>query len=293
MSRADIETFFHEPTSTFSYVVWDKTTRDAAVIDPVLDFSPVSACTATESADHVLEFVDKESLRVAWILETHAHADHITASEYLQARTGAPIGIGAGIRGVQKTFRRIFNLGPDFACDGSQFDRLFLDGDDFRIGEVAVKVLGTPGHTDDSISYLVAEDTVFVGDTLFRPDYGSARCDFPGGDAGLLYDSVRRLFELPDQARLFLCHDYPEEGCTPCASTSVAEQRSGNIHLNDSVSREAFIAMREARDSGLNLPELIIPAIQINIRAGRLPSPENNGISYLKFPVNAFLGGTA
>lgn len=291
MTQPKVETFYHPPTHTFSYVVSDPSTRQAAIIDPVLDFSVVSGRTSAETADEVLGYVAGEGLRVAWILETHAHADHVTAAEYLQSRTGAPIGIGAGIRDVQSTFRRTFNLGPDFPCDGSQFDRLFADGDRFSIGELPVEVIATPGHTNDSIAYRIGDDAIFVGDTLFRPDYGSARCDFPGGDAGRLYDSVRRLFELPGETRIYLCHDYPEEGAEPRAVTTVAEQRAENRHLNDDVSREAFIRMREERDASLGLPRLIIPAIQINIRAGRLPPPEDNGVAYLKLPVNTFPGG--
>ena len=291
MSTPKVDTFYHEDTNTFSYVVSDPATRQAAVIDPVLDYCPDSGCTSRESADALLARVEEEGLRVAWILETHAHADHVTAAEYLQERTGAPIGIGAGIRAVQENFRRTFNLGADFPADGSQFDRLFADGDGFSIGELPVRVMAVPGHTDDSIAYRVGDDTVFVGDTLFRPDYGSARCDFPGGDAGRLYDSVRRLFELASETRLYLCHDYPAEAAEPRSMTTVAEQREHNRHLRDGVSREEFVRMRQERDAGLGLPRLIIPAIQINIRAGRLPPAEGNGVSYLKIPVDAFPGG--
>lgn len=286
-----VETFYHEETHTFSYLVADPATRRAAVIDPVLDYCAVSGRTSTESVDELLDRVTERGLNVAWILETHAHADHVTAAEYLQERTGAPIGIGAGIREVQGTFRRAFNLGADFPCDGSQFDRLFSDGDGFSIGELPVRVMAVPGHTDDSIAYRVGDDAVFVGDTLFRPDYGSARCDFPGGDAGRLYDSVRRLFELPPETRLYLCHDYPADAAEPRSVTTVAEQREHNRHLRDGISREEFVAMREERDAGLGLPRLIIPAIQINVRAGRLPPAEGNGVSYLKIPVDAFPGG--
>ncbi len=291
MSTPTVDTFYHEDTHTFSYVVSDPSTRQAAVIDPVLDYCPHAGRMSRESADALLALVEQEGLRIAWILETHAHADHVTAAEYLQERTGAPIGIGAGIREVQETFRATFNLGSDFPCDGSQFDRLFADGDAFAIGELPVCVLAVPGHTDDSIAYRVGENTVFVGDTLFRPDYGSARCDFPGGDAGRLYDSVRRLFGLPPESRLYLCHDYPAEAAEPRSVTTVAEQREHNRHLRDGVSREEFVRMREERDAGLGLPRLIIPAIQINIRAGRLPLAEGNGVSYLKIPVDAFPGG--
>ncbi|MEJ2603482.1 MAG: MBL fold metallo-hydrolase [Gammaproteobacteria bacterium] len=290
MTTPHVETFYHEPTHTFSYVAWDPATREAAVIDPVLDFSDVSGQTGTDSADEILAFVAREELRVAWILETHAHADHLTAAQYLQARTGAPIGIGAGIREVQTTFRELFNLGAELPADGSQFDHLFADGDTFSVGGLTGRVMATPGHTNDSIAYRIGDDAVFVGDTLFRPDYGSARCDFPGGDAGRLYDSVRRLFELPPETRLFLCHDYPEEGTEPRSVTTVAEQRAENRHLNESVSRRDFVRMREQRDAGLGLPRLIIPAIQVNIRAGRMPRAEDNGVAYLKTPINAFPG---
>lgn len=291
MSTPKVDTFYHEDTHTFSYVVADPATRRAAIIDPVLDYQPHSGQTSTASVDAILDRIGQESLQVTWILETHAHADHVTAAEYLQERTGAPIGIGGGIRSVQENFRRTFNLGAEFPCDGSQFDRLFADGDGFSIGELPVQVMAVPGHTDDSIAYRIGDDAVFVGDTLFRPDYGSARCDFPGGDAGRLYDSVRRLFELPPETRLYLCHDYPAEGAEPRAVTSVAEQREHNRHLRDGISREEFVRMREERDAGLGLPRLIIPAIQINIRAGRLPPAEGNGVSYLKIPVDAFPGG--
>lgn len=291
MNNPKVETFYHEDTHTFSYVVADPATRRAAVIDPVLDYCPDSARTSTESAEALLDWVEQERLHVAWILETHAHADHVTAAAYLQERTGAPVGIGAGIRAVQENFRATYNLRPEFRCDGSQFDRLFTDGEGFSIGELPVRVMAVPGHTDDSIAYRVGEDTVFVGDTLFRPDYGSARCDFPGGAAARLYDSVRRLFELAPETRLYLCHDYPADGAEPCSVTTVAEQREHNRHLRDGISREEFVRMREERDAGLGLPRLIIPAIQINIRAGRLPPAEANGVSYLKIPVDAFPGG--
>ncbi len=290
MTSPNVETFYHAATHTFSYVVWDPSAREAAVIDPVLDFSEVSGRTSTESADAILGFLSRERLRTAWILETHAHADHLTAAQHLQARTGAPIGAGAGIRDVQSTFRPLFNLGAEVPADGSQFDRLFADGDEFSIGELPVRVIATPGHTNDSIAYRVGDDAVFVGDTLFRPDYGSARCDFPGGDAGTLYDSVRRLFELPARTRLFLCHDYPNDGAQPRSMTTVAEQRADNRHLHDGISRADFVRMREERDAGLDLPRLIIPAIQVNIRAGRPPRAEDNGVAYLKIPLNAFPG---
>ena len=289
MSRVETESFFHEATGTVTHIVWDSLAGDAAVIDPVLDYAVAGADATTGSADELLRFVGEAGLRLCWILETHAHADHLSASEYLKVATGALTGIGAGICKVQETFRDVFNLGPDFPCDGSQFDHLFRDGERFMLGEISVTVLATPGHTEDSISYLVGDAALFVGDTLFRPDYGSARCDFPGGDAGALYDSVRRLFELPDELLVYLCHDYPERDQEVTTVTTIGEQRAGNVHLRDGIKREEFAAMRRARDAGLGLPAQIIPAVQVNIRAGRLPPAEDNGISYLKYPVSHFL----
>ena len=281
----DVLSFFDAATGSWSYLVVDPHSRQAAVIDPVLDYDAASARTARSGVDRLLQAVRERHLDVAWILETHAHADHLTAAAYLKAQLGAPVAIGTGIRTVQQTFARIFNLGEEFAADGSQFDRLLVDGDSLPLGNLAIRVLATPGHTSDSVSYLIG-DAVFIGDTLFMPDVGSARCDFPGGDAATLYHSVQRLYALGDRMRLFVCHDYPPTGRQAQCESSVAAQRAGNIHLRDGVSLEAFIALRTARDATLGMPRLILPSIQINIRAGQPPPPESNGVSYLKLPID-------
>ena len=281
----DVRALYHGPTSTFSYVVWDPATRQAAVIDPVLDYDGAAGRTDTASAAALLAIIEAEQLEPCWILETHAHADHLSAAAFLREHTGAAVAIGRGITSVQANFRDIYNLGPDFPVDGRQFDHLFADGERFMLGEIAVEVLATPGHTDDSVTYLVG-DAAFVGDTLFAPDYGSARCDFPGGDAARLFASVQRLYALPPETRLFLCHDYPPEGRAPRCEWSVAEQQAGNIHI-DAATREAdFVRMRTERDAGLKMPALIIPAVQVNIRAGRLPEPDDNGRRYLRVPLD-------
>lgn len=281
----EVRGLYHQPTSTFSYVAWDPVSREAAIIDPVLDYDSASGHTGTASAAALLAVVEREDLRTAWILETHAHADHLSAAGYLHERTGAPIGIGAGIAAVQSTFSEIYNLGPDFPVDGRQFDRLFSDGERFALGDIEVEVIATPGHTNDSVSYRIG-DAAFIGDTLFAPDYGTARCDFPGGDEATLFRSVQRLYRLPDQTRLFLCHDYPPENREPRCEWSVREQREGNVHVNAGTREEDFVAMRSARDAGLSMPALIIPSIQVNIRAGRLPEPDDNGTRYLRVPLN-------
>ena len=281
----EVRALYHGPPSTFSYVVWDPATRQAAVIDPVLDYDGAAGRTDTASAAALLAIIEAEQLEPCWILETHAHADHLSAAAFLREHTGAAVAIGRGITSVQANFRDIYNLGPDFPVDGRQFDHLFADGERFMLGEIAVEVLATPGHTDDSVTYLVG-DAAFVGDTLFAPDYGSARCDFPGGDAARLFASVQRLYALPPETRLFLCHDYPPEGRAPRCEWSVAEQQAGNIHI-DAATREAdFVRMRTERDAGLKMPALIIPAVQVNIRAGRLPEPDDNGRRYLRVPLD-------
>jgi glyoxylase-like metal-dependent hydrolase (beta-lactamase superfamily II) len=287
----EVRGLYHEPTSTFSYVAWDPASRQAAIIDPVLDYDGAAGCTGTESAAALLAVVAHEELELAWILDTHAHADHLSAAGYLHARTGAPVGIGAGITSVQATFGEIYNFGPEFATDGRQFDRLFADGERFMLGEIEVEVLATPGHTSDSVTYLVG-DAAFVGDTLFSPDYGSARCDFPGGDAATLFRSVQRIYALPADTRLFLCHDYPPGGRGPRCEWSVAEQREGNIHIDSGTREDDFVAMRRERDATLPMPALIIPSVQVNIRAGRLPEPEANGTRYLRVPLDR-LGSSA
>lgn len=281
----EVRGLYHEPTSTFSYVVWDPATRQAAVIDPVLDYDGAAGRTGTTSAAALLAIIESERLELNWILETHAHADHLSAAAFLRERTGAAVAIGRGITSVQANFRDIYNLGPEFPVDGRQFDRLFADGERFMLGEVEVEVMASPGHTDDSVTYL-AGDAAFVGDTLFAPDYGTARCDFPGGDAARLFASVQRLYALPPQTRLFLCHDYPPEGRAPRCEWSVAEQKADNIHINAATREADFVRMRTERDAGLKMPALIIPSVQVNIRAGQLPQPEDNGRRYLRVPLD-------
>jgi len=282
--RAEIQSFLHEPTSTWSYVVGDRDTRAAAVIDPVLDFDIHSGRCWTAAADALVEFVRKEGLKVEWILETHAHADHLSAAPHIKATLGGQIAIGEGIRQVQRTFRDVFNLGPGFPVDGRQFDRLLADGEEFHIGSLKLRAIATPGHTSDSLSYLIG-DAVFVGDSIFMPDGGTARCDFPGGDAALLFASIRRLYELPPETRVFVCHDYSPGGRKPLCETTIAAQRAGNIHLRDGVTEAEFVALRTKRDAGLAVPKLLYPAVQVNVRAGHLPEPEANGRRYLKLPL--------
>lgn len=283
--QADVCSFFDAPTGSWSYLVSDPASRQAVIIDPVLDYDAAAARTGRSGADRLLQAVRERALDVAWILETHAHADHLTAAAYLKEQLGAPLAVGAGICKVQQTFARIFNLGDGFATDGAQFDRLLQDGDSLPLGALTLRALATPGHTSDSMSYLIG-DAVFIGDTLFMPDVGSARCDFPGGDAATLYHSVQRLYALGDAIRLFVCHDYPPPERQAQCETTVAAQRAGNIHLRDGVDLDAFVAMRTARDATLSMPKLILPSIQVNIRAGQLPPPEDNGMSYLKLPLD-------
>jgi glyoxylase-like metal-dependent hydrolase (beta-lactamase superfamily II) len=281
----EVRALYHEPTSSFSYVAWDRETRRAAVIDAVLDYDGAAGRTATITAAALLAIVEREGLELCWILETHAHADHLSAAGFLRQRTGAPVATGAGIVSVQAAFSEIYNLGPGFPTDGRQFDRLLADGEGLPLGGLQIEVLATPGHTSDSVTYL-AGDAAFIGDTLFSPDFGSARCDFPGGDAATLYRSVQRLYRLPPDTRLFLCHDYPPAGRAPRCEWSVAEQREANIHIDARTSEEAFVAMRRERDATLSMPALIIPAVQVNIRAGNLPEPDANGTRYLRVPLN-------
>ncbi|MGQ0429370.1 MAG: MBL fold metallo-hydrolase [Gammaproteobacteria bacterium] len=283
--RPDVRPFLHQPTGTWSYVVADAATRRAAVVDPVLDFDLKSGRCWTETADRIVSFVREGGLAVDWVLETHAHADHLSAAPYIQAALGGRIAIGAGIRAVQKTFRDALNLGPEFPVDGRQFDRLFADGEEFTIGSLAARAIPTPGHTSDSLSYLVG-DAVLVGDSIFMPDGGTARCDFPGGSAKLLYASIQRLFELPPSTRVFVCHDYGPGGREPRCETTIAQQRAGNIHVKDGVSEAEFVAMRNKRDATLELPKLLYPSVQLNIRAGRPPPAESNGRHYLKLPLS-------
>lgn len=277
---------FDPATWTVSYVVHAGPGTACAIVDPVLDYDPKSGRTRTESADRVIAYVRAHGLRVEWILETHAHADHLTAAPYLKAQLGGRTGIGEHITRVQQVFKGIFNLEPGFRQDGTQFDHLFRDGERFAIGALSAEVLHVPGHTPADVAYRIG-DAVFVGDTLFMPDVGTARCDFPGGDAHALYASVRKLLSLPPPTRLFMCHDYPPQGRAVAFETTVAQQRERNIHVHDGVDEAQFVAMRTRRDATLDMPVLILPAVQVNIRAGELPPREGNGVSYLKIPIDA------
>ena len=292
MSQPVIEAFFDEPTNTISYLVGDPATRIAAVIDPVLDFDIASGEADTRSAERILAFAKDEGWKIALVLETHAHADHLSAAPFIKAQTGASIGIGAHIRDVQKIFRPVFAM-DDLAVDGSDFDRLFEDGERFRIGELEVEVMHVPGHTPADVAYLIS-DAAFVGDTLFMPDYGTARADFPGGDARTLYRSIRRLLELPEDTRLFLCHDYKAPGRDEYRwETTVGEQKRSSVHIHEGMSEDEFVAMREERDAGLSVPKLLLPSIQVNIRAGRFEKAEANGVTYLRIPVKWNSGNPA
>jgi glyoxylase-like metal-dependent hydrolase (beta-lactamase superfamily II) len=285
-SRPQVHGLFDKATWTVTYVVHGGPGTACAIIDPVLDYDPKSGRTHTASADKVIDYVRANDLKVQWILETHAHADHVTAAPYLKAKLGGQTAIGEHIRTVQKVFKGIFNLEPGFQQDGSQFDRLFKDGDEFRIGDLAGRVMHVPGHTPADIAYVIG-DAVFVGDTMFMPDVGTARCDFPGGNAHTLYASMRKLLSLPPETRLFMCHDYPPAGRDVAFESTVAEQRAKNIHVHDGITEEQFVEMRTRRDATLEMPVLILPAVQVNIRAGEMPPKEENGVAYLKIPVNA------
>lgn len=288
--KPQVQAFFDGPTWTVTYVVYDREGGQAALIDSVLNYDHKSGRTRTTGADEVIAFVKAKGLKVQWVLETHAHADHLSAAPYLRRHLGGRIGIGAGIDGVQRVFKGLFNLEPEFKTDGSQFDHLFHDEEVFEIGALQARVMSVPGHTPACVAYAIG-DAVFVGDTLFMPDVGTARCDFPGGNAHTLYRSVRKLLALPAQTRLFMCHDYPPlvDGRPRAVTweTTVAEQRERNIHVHDGVSEEAYVKMRTARDATLEMPVLIMPSVQVNIRAGELPPAEANGVSYLKIPLNA------
>jgi glyoxylase-like metal-dependent hydrolase (beta-lactamase superfamily II) len=281
-----VKGFFDPATWTVSYVVYDEEGGGCAIVDAVLDYDPKSGRTRTTSADRLVAFVQEKRLTVQWILETHAHADHLSAAHHLRHRLGGKIAIGAAITQVQDVFKRIFNLEPEFRPDGHQFDHLLQDGETFAIGGLTARALAVPGHTPACMAYQVG-DAVFVGDTLFMPDVGTARCDFPGGSAPALYQSVRRLLALPGDTRLFMCHDYPPAGREPAWETTVSAQRAGNIHVHDGVSEDDFVRMRTARDATLDMPVLILPSVQGNILAGEMPPAEANGVAYLKIPVNA------
>jgi len=283
--QPQVHGLFDPATWTVTYVVHDGAGSAAAIIDSVLDYDPKSGRTRTTSADKVIDYVKAQDLNVAWILETHAHADHLSAAPYLKKKLGGKIGIGARITRVQEVFKAIFNLEPGFRPDGSQFDTLLEDEEEVRIGDLTARVMAVPGHTPACVAYQVG-DAVFVGDTLFMPDVGTARCDFPGGDATLLYASVRKLLSLPPETRLFMCHDYPPNGRPVVFETTVARQRAENIHVHDGIGQAQFVEMRNKRDATLEMPVLILPAVQVNIRAGEMPPKEPNGTSYLKIPIN-------
>lgn len=282
-----VSAFFDEATYTISYVVAEPDGPHCAIVDSVMGFDAKAGRTFTEPADRLVDHVREHGLTVDWILESHCHADHLTAAPYLKDRVGGKTGISGGIRQVQQTFARIYNVEGALATDGSQFDHLFEDGESFDIGAMPVTALATPGHTPSCMVYH-AGDAAFVGDTLFMPDFGTARCDFPGGDARLLYRSIKRVLALPPETRLFMCHDYGPGGRDIAWETSVAVERRDNIHVNDQVSEDEYVAMRSERDATLSMPALLLPSIQVNIRAGHLPDPEDNGIAYLKLPLNAF-----
>ena len=282
----DVSAFFDDATKTVTYLVADPASDAAAIVDPVLDFDPTSGRTANVAADKLVEAVQQRGLRVEWLLETHVHADHLSGSAYLQQRIGGKIGIGEHVQLVQEAFTRLFDLDAPFVAEGRVFDHLFADGETFQIGGLRGEVMHTPGHTPACITYVIG-NAAFVGDTLFMPDYGTARADFPGGDARTLYRSIRRILALPPQTRLFTCHDYKAPGRDHYAwESTVAEQRALNVHVHEGVDEDSFVALRQGRDATLSLPTLIIPSVQVNIRGGRLPSAEPNGISYLKIPIN-------
>jgi len=286
MNTPDVKAFFDEATFTVSYIVSDPATGRAAVIDPVLDYDPASGRTDTSSADKMIAHLAKSNLSVDWIIETHVHADHLSGAPHIKKIAGGQTGIGNDVTEVQQTFKSIFNI-EALATDGSQFEHLFMDGESFRVGEIDARVIATPGHTRACVTYVIG-DCAFVGDTLFMPDFGTARTDFPGGNATQLYNSIQKLLSLPDDTRLFMCHDYKAPGRDVFAwETSVAEQRDSNIHINKTISEAAFVALREGRDAQLAVPKLLMPAIQVNICAGALPEAEGNGIRYLKIPLDA------
>ncbi len=285
-SQPQVQAFFDPATWTVTYVVFDQPGGHCAIVDPVLDYDSKAGRTRTTSASKVVDFVRAQQLTVQWILETHAHADHLTAAHHLREVLGGKIAIGAEITQVQKVFKGIFHLEPGFQADGRQFDHLFSDGEAFSIGSLQARALAVPGHTPACMAYQIG-DAAFVGDTLFMPDVGTARCDFPGGNAHTLYQSIRRLLAMPPATRLFMCHDYPPAGREPAWQTTVAEQRAGNIHVHDGVGEDEFVAMRKRRDATLEMPVLILPSVQVNIRAGDLPPKDDNGVAYLRIPLNA------
>ena len=284
MQEPTIQSFFDPDTATVTHIVSDPVTRRAAIIDSVLDYDPKSGRTSHASADKVIEHVRQAGLTVAWLLETHAHADHLSAAPYLKAQLGGQMGIGRHICDVQAVFKKLFNA-PDMNTEGAEFDHLFEDGEVFQIGAIDVRVMHTPGHTPACLTYVMGQHA-FIGDTLFMPDYGSARCDFPGGDAATLYRSIQKVLALAPETQLHLCHDYPPEGRAPAWVITVRQEREKNIHVHDGISEAEFVSVRTARDKTLAMPELLLPSVQVNVRAGQLPPPEDNGVRYLKIPIN-------
>jgi glyoxylase-like metal-dependent hydrolase (beta-lactamase superfamily II) len=285
--KPDVKMFFDEPTFTFSYVVSDPATKKAAIVDSVLNYDPKSGRTSKDGADAIIAYVREQGFDVQWILETHVHADHLSAAPYLKEQVGGTLAIGSNIKTVQDVFGKVFNAGTEFARDGSQFDHLFEDGEQFALGSIQAKALHTPGHTPACMTYLIGE-AGFVGDTIFMPDFGTARCDFPGGDARTLYQSIQKIFALPDETRLFMCHDYKAPGRDEFAyQTTVGEEKANNIHVGAGKSEDEFVKMRTTRDATLDMPVLILPSVQVNMRAGHLPPKEGNGVSYLKIPLDA------
>lgn len=283
---AQIEAFLDPASSTYSYVIYEADGGQCAVVDPVLDYDAAAGRTATTQADKIIAFVHEHRLRVQWLLETHAHADHLSAAPYVRRQLGGKIAIGRSISQVQNVFKTLFNLEPEFRSDGSQFDHLFAPDESFMIGNLRATALHVPGHTPADMAYVIDSNAIMVGDTLFMPDVGTARCDFPGGNANQMYASIRKLLSFPASVNLYVCHDYPPEGRKSRCMTTVGEQRSSNIHVRDGIDEVAFVAMRTQRDAGLGMPTLLLPAIQVNVRAGNLPPAEENGVTYLKIPLN-------
>ncbi|MGF6488717.1 MBL fold metallo-hydrolase [Pseudomonas frederiksbergensis] len=281
-----IEAFLDPASSTYSYVIYEHDGGHCAIVDPVLDYDPAAGRTATVQADKIIAFVREHQLQVQWLLETHAHADHLSAAPYLRRELGGKIAIGESISKVQDVFKTLFNLEQGFSVDGSQFDHLFAPDESFRIGNLKATALHVPGHTPADMAYLIDSDMILVGDTLFMPDVGTARCDFPGGNANQMFASIHKLLAFPASVRLYVCHDYPPPGRAPQCQSTVGEQRKSNIHIHDGIDEAAFVAMRTRRDAGLGMPTLLLPAIQVNVRAGNLPPAEENGVTYLKIPIN-------
>lgn len=283
--KAQIKSFFDKATWTFTYVVSDPKARACIVIDPVLNYDPKSGRTLTQSADQVVEYITNNQLQLKWVLETHAHADHLTAAKYLQNKLGGKIAIGEKVQKIQLVFKGIFNLGDEFKDDGSQFDHLIKDDENIAFGNFNIESIAVPGHTPACMAYKI-DDAIFVGDTLFPPDVGTARCDFPGGDASTLYKSIKKILSYPESTNLYMCHDYPTVDRQVIDKTTVGDQRRNNIHIRDGVTEDAFVQMRKSRDATLEVPVLLLPSIQVNIRAGAMPPEENNGTSYMKIPIN-------